>query len=78
MKLTRKNTKSLITIIVLSMIAGALTWALLAKFLHTFDVDITLSTGRIGFDIHVIALYLRVNPGTVLGIGTGFFIFSRL
>jgi len=78
MKLTKKNTKTLVTIIILSMIAGALTWKLLEKILLLWGINLLLTTGRIGFDIQVIAFYLAVNPGTVLGIGSGFFIFSRL
>jgi len=78
MKLTKKNTKTLVTIIILSMIAGALTWKLLEKILLLGGINILLTTGRIGFDIQVIAFYLSVNPGTVIGMGSGFFIFSRL
>ncbi len=78
MKLTKKNTRPLLIIVILTTVAGAFTWALLVKILLLEGIDISLTTGRIGFDIQVIAFYLSINPGTVLGIAAGFFIFTRL
>ncbi len=65
-------------IVVLTTITGAFAWALLEKILLLAGISLDLSTGRIGFDLQVIALYIRVNPGTVLGIAGGFFLFARL
>lgn len=78
MKLTKKNTKSLVTVVVLTMIAGTFFWAILEKILLLSGINLSLSTGRVGFDIEVFAVYLEANPGTVLGILSGFLLFRRL
>lgn len=78
MKLTKKNSRSLLIVVILTTVAGAFAWELLVKILLLEGIDISLTTGRIGFDIQVVAFYLSINPGTVLGIAAGFFIFTRL
>ena len=78
MKLTKKNSRPLLIVVLLTTVAGAFAWELLVKILLLEGIDISLTTGRIGFDIQVVAFYLSINPGTVLGIAAGFFIFIRL
>ena len=41
-------------------------------------IEIDLSVGPVGFDIDVIALWLQVNPGTLLGIIPAVILFRRL
>ena len=78
MKLTKKNIQPLILIIILCALGGSFTWFILEIILAKTGLPFSLSTGRIGFDIEIIAFYLNVNPGTVLGIAAGFFVFKAI
>jgi len=78
MKLTKKNTKSLVAVTVLTMIAGTVFWAVIEKILELEGISLSLSTGRMGFDLDVISVYIKLNPGTAGGIGLGFLLFKRL
>ncbi len=78
MKLTKKNTRSLLTVVILAMAAGTFFWAVIEKILNMKGIGISLSTGKIGFDIQVLSVYMEVNPGTALGIIGGFFLFKGL
>ena len=78
MKLTKKNTRSLVTVVILAAVAGTFFWAVIERLLLSAGIGIPLSTGRIGFDIKVLAVYMEVNIGTVLGIAAGFMLFKRL
>jgi|APSaa5957512622_1039677.scaffolds.fasta_scaffold345274_2 hypothetical protein len=75
MKLTKKNLQPLLFVILLTMVAGSLAWFIIELIFTKIGIPFSLSTGRIGFDIEIIAFYFNMNPGTVLGIFAGFFIF---
>ena len=76
MKLTKKNTQPLILIIILCTLGGSFAWFILEIIFASMGLPFSLSTGRIGFDLEIIAFYLNVNPGTVLGMTGGFFVFK--
>lgn len=78
MKLTKKNLNPLIYVVILSTLAGSFAWFILEIIFSALGLPFSLSTGRIGFDLEIIAFYLNVNPGTVLGIAAGFFIFKAI
>jgi len=78
MKLTKKNLQPLIMVIILCTLAGSFAWFILEIILSTVGFPFSLSTGRIGFDLEIIAFYLNVNLGTVLGIVAGFFVFKAI
>ena len=78
MKLTKKNLNPLIYVVILSTLAGSFAWFILEIIFAALGLPFSLSTGRIGFDLEIIAFYLNVNPGTVLGIASGFFIFKAI
>jgi len=78
MKLTKKNVNPLVYVVILSTLAGSFAWFILEILLFSLGLPFSLSTGRIGFDLDIIAFYLEVNPGTVLGIIAGFFIFKTI
>ncbi len=75
MKLTKKNMQPLILIIFLCTIDGSFAWFILEIIFKSAGLSFSLSTGRIGFDLGIIAFFLNVNPGTVLGLAAGFFVF---
>lgn len=63
------------TVVLLCTIGGTLAWFILELIFGAAGIPFSFSTGKIGFDIEIISIYLNVNPGTVLGIGSGFFVF---
>ena len=78
MKLTKKNIQPLILILALCTLGGSFAWFILEIIFASAGLPFSLSTGRIGFDLKIIALYLNVNPGTVLGLAAGFFVFKAI
>lgn len=78
MKLTKKNLNPLIYVVILCTLAGTLAWFILEIIFTSIGLPFSLSTGRIGFDLQILAFYLNVNPGTVLGIAAGFFVFKAV
>ncbi|MCK5200504.1 MAG: hypothetical protein KAR21_19245 [Spirochaetales bacterium] len=78
MKLTKKNMQPLILIIVLCTLGGSFAWFILEIIFAAAGLPFSLSTGRIGFDLEIIAFYLNINPGTVLGMAAGFFVFKAI
>ena len=78
MKLTKKNRPSFIIIIFLATLAGSFTWFILEIIFKNMGIPFSFSTGKIGFDIEIISFYLNVNPGTVLGMVGGYFVFKAI
>ena len=78
MKLTKKNMRPILLVIVLCTLGGSFTWFILEIIFAAIGLPFSLSSGRIGFDLEIIAFYLNVNPGTVLGIATGFLVFKAI
>ena len=75
MKLAKKNLQPLFAVVALCALAGSLAWFILEIILSSAGIPFSFSTGKIGFDIEIISFYVNVNPGTVLGMGSGFFVF---
>lgn len=78
MKLTKKNLNPLILVVILCTLAGSFAWFILEIIFTYSGLSFSLSTGRIGFDLEIIAFYLNINPGTVLGMAAGFFVFKAI
>ena len=78
MKLTKKNMQPLLLVVVLCTLGGSFAWFILETIFVAVGLPFSLSTGRIGFDLEIIAFYLNVNPGTVLGIAAGFMVFKAI
>lgn len=78
MKLTKKNVNPLILVVLLSTLGGSFAWFILEIIFASLGLPFSLSTGKIGFDLIILAFYFNVNPGTVLGIGAGFLIFKAI
>ena len=78
MKLTKKNTNPLILVVILCTIGGSFAWFILEIIFESLGLPFSLSTGRIGFDLEIVAFYFNVNPGTVLGMAGGLFVFKAI
>ena len=78
MKLTKKNLNPLIIVVILCTLGGSFAWFILEIIFASLGLPFSLSTGRIGFDLEIIAFYININPGTVLGMASGFFVFKAI
>ena len=78
MKLSKKNLNPLLYVVILCTLAGSFAWFVLEIIFTSMGFPFSLSTGPIGFDIEIVSFYLNVNPGTVLGIASGFFVFKAI
>ena len=78
MKLTKKNTGAFVTVVLLGLVIGSLAWEIFERILMYADVEIALSVGPIGLDIDVIAVWLRINPGSFAGVLGAALVFRRL
>ena len=75
MKLTRSSKKTFYTLLALGAVIGTMAWELLARLLARTGQELFLSLGPVGFDVHVLALWIMVNPGTLLGLVLGYVLF---
>ncbi|MBT3272018.1 MAG: hypothetical protein HN368_02595 [Spirochaetales bacterium] len=78
MKLIKKNAGLFTLLFILGLISGTFAWEILERILQIAGVGLDLGVGPIGFDLDVLAVYLTVNPGSLLGAGSGIFLFFRL
>lgn len=75
-QLMKKKTRLAIYSVTAGCAAGTLLWELLQLVIRAAGFDLDLTAGPAGFDISVIAVYVRINPGTVAG-GIGTWLFVR-
>ena len=78
MKLTKKNSGLFVLLFSLGLITGTLAWEIIERIIALTGAEIDLGVGPLGFDLSVIAVYIRANPGSLLGAAAGVFIFFRL
>ena len=78
MKLVRKNLGALVVVLFLGLLVGTLAWDILERIFSQAGLPFSLSTGPIGFDIGVLSLYVRVNPGSFLGTAGSLLLFRSL
>jgi hypothetical protein len=74
---TRKPSPSLlIVIILLGALAGSLAWEVLERLIRP---PVSLASGPLQlFDLYVVALTIRINPGSFLGAGAAALLARRL
>ena len=78
MKLTKKTRGSFAWMLFLGLMIGTLVWELAERLLALAGVDVTLAVGPVGFDVGVLSMYLKVNPGSLMGIPAGLLLFRRI
>ena len=78
MKVTNKNLDRFIGFLLLCMVMGTLCWELLEVLLGFAGVNFSLTAGPLGFDIGVLSLFIRINPGTPAGFAAGWLLFKRI
>ena len=78
MKLIKKNAGLFSLLFLLGLVTGTLAWEIFERILLLAGTRLDLSVGPFGFDLDVIAVYLKVNPGSLLGAAAGVFLFFRV
>ena len=68
MKLNSKTRGTLVGVLFLSLLIGTLVWEIIERLFGGFGIPIDLSVGPLGFDAHVIAVWVRANPGTAAAV----------
>ncbi len=73
------NAGTVVGITLFCLAAGTLTWEIIEQFAeHVTGVSPQLAVGPYGFDIGVLAIWIRLNPGSVLGIPIAIVLLRRL
>ncbi len=78
MKLNNRNLSTFLLLLFLGMLVGTLAWEVLERVLGAVGLAFSLQAGPVGFDAGVIAVSIRANPGTFLGIPLGLLVFGRV
>jgi len=78
MKLNKKNRSSFLVLIFLGFLIGTLSWELLERILTNFNIKLNWQIGPVGFDLRVLSFYIKFNPGSVVGIIAGLFVFVAI
>ncbi len=53
-------------------------WEVFEYILARSGVDLNYSIGPVGFDLDVISFYIKVNPGSFLGLVGSIFLFKGI
>ena len=78
MKLNARNRPTLIRLTLLGILTGSLAWGLLEALLRLFGFSLSLELGPVGFDLYILSLWLRINPGSLFGLIGGMLLFRSL
>jgi len=77
MKLIKKNAGIFTLLFFLGLITGTFTWEILERIITLAGSAIDLSVGPFGIDLDVISVYIKINPGSLLGAAAGVILFFR-
>jgi len=75
MKLNSRNRSTLLTFLSLGFLVGTLGWEVLERIVQRMGVELALGIGPVGFDLSVLSVFIKINPGTFIGILGGIFLF---
>ena len=78
MKLTKKNRSSFVLFLLLGILIGSLSWEVLERIVALTGRRMELSIGPVGFDLNVLSVWIRLNPGSFLGAVGGILLFTRI
>jgi hypothetical protein len=77
MVFNKKNLKTYALFLVFGLLIGSLLWEVLERVLHQVGIGLTLTPEKAlqVFDIYVLSMSVRANPGSLIGAigGTIFF-----
>ena len=78
MKLNGRNRSTFLAFLALGSLVGALAWEVLERILLQLGFELALGIGPVGFDLSVLSVYFKINPGTFIGLLGGIFLFQMV
>ncbi len=78
MKVKGKTLPSLLLLSFLGALVGGVAWEVVERVAEHLGATLDWSVGPVGFDLHVLSVRFLVNPGTILGLLGGVFLFFVL
>ena len=78
MKLTAKTRGTFVGVLLLALFIGTLSWEIIERIVSSLGLTLDLSIGPVGFDAFVVAVWVRINPGTVVALYPGIRVFQSI
>jgi len=75
MKLTSRNRSTFLAFLGLGFLVGTLGWEVLERIVLQMGFQLALGVGPVGFDLSVLSVFIKINPGTFIGVLGGIFLF---
>jgi hypothetical protein len=75
MKLNSRNRSTFLIFLGLGFLIGTLGWEVLERIVQRMGFELALGIGPVGFDLSVLSVFIKINPGTFIGILGGIFLF---
>jgi hypothetical protein len=78
MKLTSRNRSTFLAFLGLGLLVGTLGWEVLERIVLQMGFQLELGVGPVGFDLSVLSVFIKINPGTFIGVLGGIFLFRMM
>jgi hypothetical protein len=78
MKLSSRNRSTFLAFLGLGFLVGTLGWEVLERIVQQLGLDLALGIGPVGFDLSVLSVFIKINPGTFIGVLGGIFLFRMM
>ncbi len=75
MKLSSRNRSTFLAFLGLGFLIGTLGWEVLERIVLQIGYELALGIGPVGFDLSVLSVFVKINPGTFIGVLGGIFLF---
>jgi hypothetical protein len=75
MKLSSRNRSTFLALLGLGFLVGTLGWEVLERIVQQMGFELALGVGPVGFDLSVLSVFIKINPGTFIGFLGGVFLF---
>ena len=75
MKLSSRNRSTFLAFLGLGALVGTLGWEVLERIVQQMGLELALGIGPVGFDLTVLSVFIKINPGTFIGVLGGIFLF---
>ena len=62
----------------LGFLIGTLAWEVLERIVLQMGYELALGIGPVGFDLSVLSFYIKINPGSFIGLLGAVFLFRLL
>ena len=63
------------TFLILGFLIGTLGWEVLERIVLQMGFELALGIGPVGFDLSVLSFFVKINPGSFIGVISGIFLF---